>query len=162
MIQPPQLAVDLYECFYRIRLVLDFVRVSHDFRNNFLNQAVLERKLPAAKCFWKDFVPELRGGFISSGIASDHLHWRVHRPIVFEGEQREAKLLVTLGRISWKEVRPDLNSGNFCIIGNAIYNALRAALIDIVLSRNHLQPRRFDVEHKIFGDVFSISFEEMA
>ena len=161
VVQAPQLAVDLDEGLYPIALILNFVCVSDDLRNDFSDEAILERKFPAAKFLRKDFVPKLRGGFIPGSIASNDFHRRVRRPVVFESEQREAEILIALDRISWKEVLPDLNSGDFCIIRDTINDTFRAALIDVVLPRDHLQPRRLNTEHEIFGDVGSISLQEV-
>src|SRR5438552_5660243 len=120
VIQVPQLAVDLDKRFYRVPLVLNCLGMSHDLRNDFSDEAILERKFPAAKFLRKDFVPEFRGGLIPGSIASNNFHRRVRRPVVFESEQREAEILIALDRISWKEALPDLNSGDFCIVRDTI------------------------------------------
>src|SRR5437870_13723096 len=161
MVQATQFAVDLNKRLDRITLILNLASVRHNLRHNLLNEAVLERNVAAAKFFGKDFVPELSGGFITGGIAGNDLHRSVRRLIILKSEKREADILLAFDRVSGKEMRTNLHAGNLGIVGHPVHDTLRSALIDVMLSGKHLQPRRLNLESKISGDVRSISLEKV-
>src|SRR5207302_10054255 len=107
------------------------------------------------------FVPELSGGFVTGGIAGNDLHRSVRRLIILKSEKREADILLAFGRISREEMGTDLHAGNLCIVGHPVDDTFGSALIDVMLSGNHLQPRRLDLESKISDEFRSVSFEKV-
>src|SRR5713226_10636834 len=116
MIHPPQRAIDFDECLDGITLVLDVMRMCHDLRNYLLNETILEWKVTAPELLGKYFVPEFSRNLIAGPISSHGRHGSVRRPIVFKSEEREPQILIAIHRISWKEMRADLNAGNLRVL----------------------------------------------
>src|SRR5215510_2681689 len=158
MIFLAQAAVDQHECFHSIALILDFLRVTHDLRNDFLHEAVFQRNITAPKFLREYLMPKARADFFAATIACNNLHRRISRPVVLEREKRKSQVLIrTLDRMAGEEVVSYENAGGFRVFRNSIHDAFRSALVDVVLPLEDLQPWWIDIEREFLRQICVIS-----
>src|SRR5262249_36494109 len=64
--------------------------------------------------------------------------------------------------VTRKKMRPSLNPGGLRVCRDPVDYALRSPLVDIVLPRKHLQPRRVNIKDEIALQNFLISAKEVS
>src|SRR5262249_15008438 len=97
---------------------------------------------------------------ISGDIPGHDFYRGIHRPVVLQ--RKESKMQILAELISWKEVRTDLHSGCFDIVGNPINHTFRAALVDVMLTFENFQLWRFDAEREVLCNVGLIACKEIS
>jgi hypothetical protein len=159
-----QVAVDFNERLDGIALVLDIGSMTRDFRNDFGNESVLQRDIPAAKFLRKDLVPELGADFIAGGVGGDNLHGSIGGPVVLKRKKCEVQLFIRRSSDgeTGEKMRADQYSAPGSVFGNPVDHTLGTTLIDVMLAFENLQCRRLRIDNKVLRELRLITVHEMS